>query len=53
MRKSIALLIVLTGSLFTFVAGCGGKEENVVIENPPMSEAENLEEENSGLDSES
>ncbi len=52
MRQSIALLILLSASLITF-AGCGGKEDNVVLENPPMPEQENVEEENAGVSGES
>ena len=52
MRQSIALLILLSASLFAFT-GCGGKEENIILENEPVSEQENQEEESAGVDGES
>ena len=53
MRISTALVILLTGFCLNSIGGCGGKRENTVIENPPMSAEENLEEENAGVNTES
>lgn len=53
MRVSTALLILCLGFCFHFITGCGGKQENIVIENPPMSEEENREEESAGISAES